>query len=458
MEAPRRLTLAQWDAHYETLLSQGLQEPCYGGRLSRHLADGDFRLSRLVYDDAPASLRLWNFLLTEEDRLAQARSDGHKLVGAMKDLGTVPVMAYALPQVTAFYPDGAWWIPCVMELSAGLLTIADRMGVDESFCPVRAMLGAFVSGAHFPLPDLLTCNVGATCDDFSAIAQRLQGLGHPILWWETPHRRTPEPGEEAVPLPGGGVAPAVQVALVRAELERVRSALSTLAGTELSDALLAEGIHMANRIRRVLRDLRQVCFTAPVAPLPALELLIAEMLAIHFCSDREESLAVLEDLLALVQFRVQAGVGHGNADDARIYWVNPVADLSAMNLLEGCGGRLCGTEYLFSHALDAIPENVEPMEALARTALADPMVGPAQDRAARIANDMAALGAEGLVLSKIPGASHCALEGEVIRRVVQKKLDVPVLEIEVPPVSDALRPSLETRLQALVEIIKSRRS
>ena len=72
--------------------------------------------------------------------------------------------------------------------------IADSLGVDESFCPVRAMLGAFVTGAHFPIPDLLTCSVGATCDDFSAIAQRPNGLGHPILWWEIPHRRAPEPG------------------------------------------------------------------------------------------------------------------------------------------------------------------------------------------------------------------------------------------------------------------------
>ena len=51
---------------------------------------------------------------------------GTMLVAAMKDLGTVPVMAYALPDVVAFYPDGAWWIPCVMELSAGLLAVGGR--------------------------------------------------------------------------------------------------------------------------------------------------------------------------------------------------------------------------------------------------------------------------------------------------------------------------------------------
>ena len=142
-------------------------------------------------------------MLTEEERLHEAREAGKQLVGTLKDLGTVPVMAYALPDVVAFYPDGAWWIPCIMQQKAGLLEIADSLGIDDSFCPVRAMLGAFVSRAHFPIPELLICSVGATCDDLSAIAQRLERLGHPVFWWEMPHRRAPEPGEEAVVLPGG---------------------------------------------------------------------------------------------------------------------------------------------------------------------------------------------------------------------------------------------------------------
>ena len=67
----------------------------YGGPLGRHVDDGDTRLLKLRFDNSPAALRLWNFLLTEEDRLRAARDAGKKLVGTMKDLGTVPVMAYA---------------------------------------------------------------------------------------------------------------------------------------------------------------------------------------------------------------------------------------------------------------------------------------------------------------------------------------------------------------------------
>lgn len=457
MTRPEQITLSQWDGRHAELAANGLREPEYGGSLSRHVADGDLRLAQLRYDNSAEALDLWNFLLTEEDRLRDARARGNRLVGTMKDLGTVPVMAYSLPDVTAFYPDGAWWIPCVMELSAGLLGIADRLGIDESFCPVRAMLGAFVTKAHFPIPDLLTCSVGATCDDFSAIAQRLNGLGHAVLWWEIPHRRNPDPGEPSVPLPGGAVAPAEQVQVVRAELERVGRAIESLSGGSLDDEAVSNGIAAANRVRRCIRELRCLTFTAGVCPLPSLELLIAEMIAIHFCSDRQEALRVLSCLLVRVRERCAAGTGFLPADAVRLFWVNPVADLRVMNTLESCGARVCGTEYLFSHALDPIPTDVSPMEALARSALADPMAGPAADRARRICLDARAYGSEAVVISRIPGASHCALEGGVITDMVRHTLHIPVTEIEVAPLNDSRSEAFRTRVGALVETVERAR-
>lgn len=454
-----QITLSEWEERYDELQGEGLHESWYGGRLSRHVRDGDRRLLKLRFDSSKASLRLWNFLLTEEDRLKRHREEGKKLLGCMKDLGTVPVMAYSFDNIVAFYPDGAWWIPCVMELSAGLLSVADSLGVDESFCPVRAMLGAFVTGNHFPIPDMLTCSVGATCDDFSAIAQRLEGLGHSIFWWEIPHRRKAEEGEQVIELPGGTKAAKSQVDFVKSELERVRDTLEDSAGEKLNEEKLREGIRQANRVRFLLGQIRESCFTAEPCPMGALEMLIAEMLAIHFCSDRGETIEVLNDMLLEIKSRVNAGIGIVDEGAVRVFWVNPVADLYAMNLLEACGGRICGTEYLFSHALDLIPEDVEPMEALARQSLADPMVGSAWDRAQRICKDIERFGAEAVVISRIPGASHCALEGQIIGDFLRSKLDnISVLEIEVGPLTDSVEPRLRTRLEALVETVEKRRS
>lgn len=456
--APAKLTLLQWDARYEALIRAGLKEPSYGGRLSRHVeTQGDLRLNQLRFDNSVAALRLWNFLLTENDRLRQARAGGARIVGTMKDLGTVPVMAYALPGVRAFYPDGAWWTPCLMECSDGLLQQAEAAGIDAAFCPVRAMLPAFETEEHFPRPDLLVCSTGAVCDDFSAIAQRLERMGHPILWWEMPRRRAPESDEEPCLLPGGWLAPRVQVDCVRRELERVAQALGSLSGRELDEEALRAGIREANRVRQALADLRQVAYGSAGAPLPALEMLVAEMLAIHFCSDREEALRVLEGLLAEAKARAGREAFILGEEAVRVFWVNPVADLRAMNLLEDWGGRICGSDFMFTHALDAIPSDLPPLEALARTALADPMVGSTLDRARRIVADCRAWRAEAVVVSRIPGASHCAREGAILREHVRRELGIPSVELEIPPICDSLIPTLGSRIQALLETARAHR-
>jgi hypothetical protein len=339
-----------------------------------------------------------------------------------------------------------------------LLQQAEAMGIDASFCPVRAMLPAFENGEYFPEPDLLVCSTGAVCDDFSAIAQRLEHFGRSILWWEMPRRRSPDRGENSCLLPGKISAPKIQVDGVREELRRVGRGLGDLAGKTLGDEQLADGIRVANQVRRLLASLRRTVYLAAAAPLPALEMLVAEMLAIHFCSDREETIAVLGELLAEAQARVRQKQHITSAGAVRVFWVNPVADLRAMNLVEDLGGRISGTDFMFTHALDLIPEDLPPLEALARTALADPMVGPTRERAARIVRECRAGRAEAVVISRIPGASHCAREGEIIREIIRQEIGIPAIELEVPPVCDALLPTLGSRLQALVETALNRRT
>jgi hypothetical protein len=455
---PEKLTLEQWDERHRELVASGMSEPDYGGPLSRHVVtEGDLRLRHLLYDNSAAALRLWNFLLTENTRLRAARAAGDRLIGAMKDLGTVPVLAYSLPGVRAFYPDGAWWTPCLMECGDRLLQQAEQLGIDATFCPVRAMLAAFENQEHFPTPDLLICSTGATCDDFSAIAQRLERLQHSVLWWEIPRRRAPDPGERFCVLPGGLSAPQVQVECVCEELQHIVERLEMLTGLALNEPRMRAGIRAANEARRELMALRQAVYGAPGAPLPALEMLVAEMLAIHFCSDQAESVRVLKDLRMEAQARAESRAFVLSESAVRVFWVNPVADLRAMNLLESCGGRLCGSDFMFIHALDLIPEDLPPLEALARTAMADPMIGSASERASRVVSDCRAYNAEAVVIARIPGASHCPWESRQMAACIREQLDLPVVELEVPPVCDAMMQTLRTRLQALIETARCRR-
>lgn len=426
--------------------------PAYCGRIARHIDDGDTLLNKLFFDNSKASFMLWNFLLTEEERLKNARSERKFIVGTMKDLGTVPVMVYSIPDAIAFYPDGAWWIPCIMELSAGLLTIADKLGIDESFCPVRAMLGAFESGNHFPIPDLLISSTGAVCDDFSAIAQRLESMGYPIEWWEMPHIRTPDADEETFFLSNGRAVSASQKKYLVAEFKRLHKLLEDKTGKRVTDEMLTEGIRKSNNIRRLLNDLRHKVFKAESAPLPALEMLIAEMLSIHFCSDMNEAENVLRSLLQEVEDRIENNNIIASKNALKVFWVNPVADLRAMNILEDCGCRLCGSDFMFTHALDEIPENISPIDALALAAMSDPMTTDSASRAERIVKDIRIFGSEAVIISKIPGASHCAFEGGIIGDIIKRELNIPVTEIEVPPLIDGVMINIKTKIEVLREI------
>jgi benzoyl-CoA reductase/2-hydroxyglutaryl-CoA dehydratase subunit BcrC/BadD/HgdB len=405
--------------------------------------EGDSRLRSLRFDNSLAALRLWSFLLSENDRLAAARRSGRKIIGVLKDLGTAPLIAYAVPEAVAFYPDGAWWIPCVMEMSEGLLRIADAAGFGDEVCPVRAALAAFLNRAHFPIPDLLVAAVGACCDDMSCLMQRLADLDVPLLWWEVPYRR--------------GAAGPEAVAFVAGQLDRVRRAVGDLVGRAVTDDMLSDLIVRANRIRVLLRRIRDLAYGVVPAPFPALETQIVEMLAIHFCSDFEECGRVLEHVASTLERRATAGEGVLAPDACRVVWVNPVADLRVMNLFEDLGGALAGTEYLFRHALVPIPEDRPPLVALAETALRDPMTGPSEDRAALVVEEAVRYRAEGVIVSAIPGASHSATEGLVIRRRVARDLDIPVCEITVPPLADASIGQLATRFEGFFEIIRGRR-
>ena len=73
MSAPAQITLDNWQRRRDEVLAEGYAEPWYGGPLARH-AEDDLRLQHLLFDNSAASLRLWNFLLTEEERLFEAKS------------------------------------------------------------------------------------------------------------------------------------------------------------------------------------------------------------------------------------------------------------------------------------------------------------------------------------------------------------------------------------------------
>jgi len=465
---PGKITYNQWNDAFK-LIPQSIRDSFFYLEGTKHATSylndprcfaemgGDSRLHSIEYDNSLASIRLWSFLLSEETRLFRAKDAGKKIIGTLKDLGTVPVLAYSSPDVVAFYPDGAWWIPCIMEMNEGLLKIADQVGFGEEVCPARAALAAFIKNAHFPRPDLLTGAVGSCCDDFSAIMQRIADTGIKMAWWELPYRRDFDLGEPFELLPSGRPVQKRFVDFVEGEMTTLKNAIEEVIGYKLTDDMITNGIIKANRSRELLSKIRDLVYGSVPSPFPALETQICEMLIIHFCSDQLETEKVLTHVLKTVEERVKNCEGVLPKESCRVVWVNPVADLRAMNVFERLGGAIAGSEYLFRHALLPIRTDISPLRALALQALSDPMIGPSTYRADIVCDDAVKYKAEGVVISNIPGASHCATEGSVIREMVTKKLGLPVLEITVSPLTDSGLGQLSTRFEAFFELIRKKR-
>lgn len=417
------------------------------------LDDGNLRLADLRFDPAPACIALWDLVLSEERRLRAHRAGGGLIVAAMKDLGTVPVLVRAVPGAVAFYPDGAWWLPCLQRQSGGQLAAADRLGIGESFCPVRALLGCYALDSDFPRPDLDICAVGATCDDFSAVAQRLAGLGRDILWWELPSFRAPDPDEAAVPLPDGEQAPLALAQAVERELQRLREALGRAAGRAIDDAGLARAAAEAEAVRAQVRTIRRLVFSAPAAPLPAVELLLTEILALHFCSDLPRCREVLAGVERLVRARVAAGEGVLPRGAVPVLWLNPVADLRVLQWLEELGGRVAATDFMTAQAMAPLSPELPPLTALARAALCDRMLGSDRRRARLAVAEAGAVAAA--VAARIPGASHGCGEAVALGAELRAR-GLPVASIEVPPLADSAAGQIRGRLEALLETARSR--
>ena len=420
---------------------------------------GDLLLRRLKFDSSLESLRLWAFLFSEKDRLFLAKENGWKIVAAMKDLGQVPVLTYAFPETLTFYADELWWAPCFSE-EPHLLDEAALLGAGEELCFVRAALGAMKTLDYFPAPDLCIAGVGACCDDFSAIMQLIEGLGHPVHWWEMAARPDPPEGDRRgwKNTPAGTPYPESARSFVEGQLRGVVGRMEELTGTSATPEMLGRSRDLFNRIRGQVAELRGLVYSAKRPPLPGLEMFLAEFTAIHTCSEPEESVLVLDGLLDLVRPRLEEGSSPFRREDPlRILWVTPPTDASLITLMEDMGGCIAGTEYLISHAYLPLSEGMDPVAAVAENCMDDCMISSTRFRAERVIKEAQRFGAEGILISGISGASHCPWDESIIEEAVDSELDIPVLSFDVPFSPGRTSEQVRNRLQGFMELLEFRR-
>ncbi len=329
-------------------------------------------------------------------------------------------------------------------------------------CFVRAALGAMVTLDYFPPPDLCIAGVGACCDDFSAVMQLIESLGYATHWWEMAVRF--DPSEAIVSEPflttSGGGSPYQASALdfVKGQLQGVVHRLEEVSGVKLTEEMLMQSRDRFNAIRYRVSTLRDLVYGATNPPLPGLEMMLAEFIAIHACSDPDEAINVLDELGDVAQKRLIRGASPLGPDPVRIFWATPPTDTSLITLIEDLGGCIAGTEYMISHAFYPLAPDRPVVDAVAENCMDDPMTGSAAFRARRIADGARKYRAEGVIISGISGASHCAFDESAITRIVGDALNIPVLSFDVPYSPGRLSEQIITRMEAFMDILRERRT
>ena len=429
---------------------------------SAYLPYGLRRLRRLKFDEDVRALRLWAFTLEESERLYRAKQSGMSVVGLMGDYGSIAPLVHAFPDTTAFYPDFCYFTPFLAE-SDVLLDRADRRGLGEDTCFVRAAVGAFTTGAYWPEPDLVVASTGASCDDRAAVVQAAFDENVKMAFVDIPLRKEPAPWLRATRFESDPDLPADAPQRQEGVLERLVSKYRTLltkieeaTGKQVTEEALAASIDRSRRLRETIRAIRKSVAEAPLRPLPAAETLLVEFAATHAYGDPEECQSILDGVLELVREREAAGVGFGAEDDVRVVWATPPPDPLLHVLLESHGGRVVGTEYLIAGALAPLPEG-DPVESLARAFLAGSLLGSSAARARYVVEETKRTAAEGVVISNLFGSSHCGAETPVLRRAVEEECGVPVLTFDVPKPAREISSQVRNRLQAFLEALRQRR-
>lgn len=424
---------------------------------SEYARRGDRLLDRLKFDPSPAALRLWAFIFSEKDRLFLAKENGWKIFAVMKDLGQTPVITYSVPKSLSFYADALWWAPCFAE-NPRLLDEAEKLGATSELCFVRAALGAFKTLDYFPMPDLCLAGVGSCCDDFSAVMQLIEWQGAKVHWWEIPARpdktRLQVSGEFLKTPYGRTDYPESAVKFLEREYKGIVKVLEKETGRRISQPMLKGSLLNFNRIRGLVRNLRETVYSAEKVPLPGLEMLLAEFVGIHACSEPDEAVNVLECLTDEVRKRIRRGVSPFKGKPVRIYWVTPPTDASLITLLEDSGACIAGTDYLISHSYYPLRTNIPPLRAIAENHMDDLMIGSLGRRAEKIAAEADRFRAEGVLITGIFGASHCPFEEKIIGDMIKKRLSIPVMSFDVPYSPGRRSEQVVNRMQSFIEMIR----
>ena len=411
---------------------------------STHAVYGNRLLRKLKFDNSPAALRLWGYVLSEGERIYRARQAGLKIAAVMGDLGAVTPLIYSFPDTVAFYPDCLWWTPFLME-SKVLFEEAALYGLGEDCCFVRAALGGFSKRAYFPKPDILIATVGATCDDMAAVISEAGFLGHELFYFELPHRDNDNLESERM------------VSFLKEQYARLSAYLEDKTGIQFCENRFFDTLGKVNRIRQSIQSIKKMCAEAEYNPLGGIEMLNLEFAPLSYYGDLDECVLVLEDMEKEVTRRMRANIGYAN-QFIRLVWITPPADPILMNYIEELGGRIVGSEYLINQTTPIFRTEGDPFEILAEAETESSLMGSSDFRAKLAVKQVERGKADGVIISGIFGSSHCPYETAPIIAAMRAR-KIPTLAFDVvAPGKKQKQSQILTRMEAFMDSLRMRKA
>ena len=456
MTVPSQIDFREWHELFKGIPDSDIQNTRYFRQLpdaewsqylfppSTHSVYGSRLLTKLKFDNSPASLRLWGFALSEGERIYRARQAGMKVVAVMGDLGAVTPLVYSFPNTVAFYPDCLWWTPFLME-SRVLFDEASEYGLGEDSCFVRAALGAFSKKAYFPKPDFTIATVGASCDDMAAVISEAEFLGNEIHNFELPHRDD-----------FNGDTSRLKSFLSR-QYKDLSEKLSHSLDIPLSVERMTETFTKVNKLRKSIADIKAINADAVKNPMGAVEMMNVEFAPLSYYADLDECILVMKDVLSEMHHRMDNNTGY-SGQDLRLVWVTPPADPLLLNYAEELGGRIVGTEYLINQTTPIFDTSIDPFDALAKNHVQGSLMGSSDFRVKLVLDSVEKNKADGVIISGIFGSSHCPYETVPVINAVRKK-GIPALSFDVvAPGKKRLQSQVFNRMDAFMESLRARRN
>ncbi len=240
------------------------------------------------------------------------------------------------------------------------------------------------------------------------------------------------------------------------ELYRLKDRLEAELGAVITEADIRRAIKLMNRERMLLKRLMDLAKNQP-SPISGMDLLQIKF-KLGFFPDKEQGLAVVEEIVEELEELARAGHAAHPADAPRILLTGVPVGLGsdkAVRLIEDSGGAVVCFESCGGYKkIYQVDEEGDPMKALAAQYLSTPcsVMSPNTGRFELLTRLIDEFSVQGVVDLTWQACHTYNVESYSIKKHVKERHGLPFLQIETD-YSDSDAEQLKVRIEAFLEMI-----